>query len=35
MKIGYANRPRKPLLQEIEWIGRDRFDFLDLFLEEV
>jgi sugar phosphate isomerase/epimerase len=34
MKIGYPNHPRKPLLQEIEWIGRNRFDFLDLFLEE-
>lgn len=34
MKIGYPNHPRKPLLQEIEWIGRNRFDFFDLFLEE-
>jgi hypothetical protein len=34
MKIGYPNHPRKPLVEEIEWIGRSRFDFLDLFLEE-
>jgi len=34
MKIGYPNHPRRPLLQEIEWIGRNRFDFLHLFLEE-
>jgi len=34
MKIGYPNHPRKPLPAEIEWIGRNGFDFLDLFLEE-
>jgi hypothetical protein len=34
MKIGYPNHPRKPPLEEMEWIGRSRFDFLDLFLEE-
>jgi len=34
MKIGYPNHPRKPVLEEIEWIGRNEFDFVDLFLEE-
>lgn len=34
MKIGYPNHPRKPLLGEIEWIGKNGFDFVDLFLEE-
>lgn len=34
MKIGYPNNPRKNILEEIEWIGRNKFDFVDLFLEE-
>lgn len=34
MKIGFPNHPRKNLLEEIEWIGDNGFDFVDLFLEE-
>ena len=34
MKIGFPNNPRKNLLEEIEWIGKNKFDFVDLFLEE-
>jgi sugar phosphate isomerase/epimerase len=34
MKIGFPNHPRKNLLKEIEWIGKNGFDFVDLFLEE-
>jgi len=34
MKIGFPNNPRKDLLKEIEWIGKNKFDFVDLFLEE-
>jgi len=34
MKIGYPNHPRKPVLEEVEWIGSNGFDFADLFLEE-
>ena len=34
MKIGFPNNPRKDLLKEIEWIGKNEFDFVDLFLEE-
>lgn len=34
MKIGFPNHPRKNILKEIEWIGKKRFDFVDLFLEE-
>ena len=33
-KIGYPTHPRKPILPEIEWIGKNGFDFVDLFLEE-
>lgn len=33
-KIGFPNNPRKDLLEEIGWIGENRFDFVDLFLEE-
>lgn len=33
MKIGFPNNPRKEILSEIEWIGRNGFDFVDLFLE--
>lgn len=34
MKIGFPNNPRKNIISEIEWIGRNNFDFVDLFLEE-
>jgi len=34
MKIGFPNNPRKDLLKEIQWIGKNNFDFVDLFLEE-
>ncbi len=34
MKIGFPNHPRKSVLEEVEWIGRNKFDFVDLFLEE-
>lgn len=34
MKIGFPNHPRKDILEEIEWIGENKFDFVDLFLEE-
>jgi len=34
MKIGFPNNPRRDLLKEIEWIGKNKFDFVDLFLEE-
>jgi sugar phosphate isomerase/epimerase len=33
MRIGFANNPRREVLGEIEWIGRNGFDFVDLFLE--
>lgn len=34
MKIGFPDNPCKNLLKEIEWVGRNKFDFIDLFLEE-
>jgi sugar phosphate isomerase/epimerase len=34
MKIGFPNHPRKNIIDEIEWIGENGFDFIDLFLEE-
>jgi sugar phosphate isomerase/epimerase len=34
MKIGFPNYPRSDVIEEIEWIGRNKFDFIDLFLEE-
>ncbi|MDD5254091.1 MAG: sugar phosphate isomerase/epimerase [Candidatus Nanoarchaeia archaeon] len=34
MKIGFPNNPRKDLVEEVEWIGKSGFDFVDLFLEE-
>jgi len=34
MKIGFPNNPRKDIVKEIEWIGKNKFDFIDLFLEE-
>lgn len=33
MKIGCPNHPRRDLLDEIQWIGLNGFDFVDLFLE--
>ena len=33
MKIGAMNNPMKDLLLEIEWIGKNKFDFIDLTLE--
>jgi sugar phosphate isomerase/epimerase len=32
MKIGLMNRPREDLLEEIGWIGKHHFDFVDLHL---
>lgn len=34
MKIGFPNNPRRNIIEEIEWIGKNGFDFVDLFLEE-
>ena len=34
MKVGFANNPKRDILKEIEWIGKNKFDFVDLFLEE-
>ena len=34
MLIGYPNNPRRNFLQEINWIGENNFDFIDVFLEE-
>ena len=34
MKVGFPNNPKRDILEEIEWIGKNRFDFVDLFLEE-
>ena len=34
MKIGFPNNPRKDIIKEIEWIGKNKFDFVDLYLEE-
>jgi|GEM_PF-3599627 len=34
MKIGFPTNPRKNILEEVEWIGKNGFDFVDLFLEE-
>jgi len=34
MKIGFPTHPRKNILDEIEWIGKNGFDFVELFLEE-
>ena len=34
MKIGFLNHPRKDIIEEIEWIGKNKFDFVDLFIEE-
>ena len=34
MKVGFPNNPKRDILEEIEWIGKNKFDFIDLFLEE-
>jgi len=34
MKIGFPNHPRKNIYDEVEWIGENDFNFVDLFLEE-
>jgi len=34
VKVGFPNNPRRDILEEIEWIGKNKFDFVDLFLEE-
>jgi len=34
MKIGFVTHPRGDILKRIDWIGRNGFDFVDLFLEE-
>ncbi len=34
MQIGFPTNPRKNIVEEIEWIGKNNFDFVDLFLEE-
>lgn len=33
MKVGYPNHPRMDLLKEIDWIAKNGFEFIDLFLE--
>lgn len=33
LKIGAMNNPAKSLLKEIQWIGENKFDFVDLTLE--
>lgn len=33
MKVGFPNNPRKEIKTEIDWIGSNGFDFIDLFLE--
>jgi sugar phosphate isomerase/epimerase len=32
--IGFHDHPRRNFLQEINWIGENNFDFVDVFLEE-
>lgn len=34
MKIGFHNNPRKNMVEEIDWIGKNGFDFVDIFLED-
>ena len=34
MKIGFPTHPRRDLIKEIEWVGKNKFDFVELFLEE-
>src|SRR4030042_3041761 len=34
MLIGYPNHPRRNFLEEIDWIGKNKFNFVDVFLEE-
>lgn len=33
MKLGFPNHPRREILAEIDWIGRNGFEFVDLCLE--
>lgn len=33
MRIGFPNNPAKSLYEEVEWVVRNGFDFVDLFLE--
>jgi sugar phosphate isomerase/epimerase len=33
MKLGFPNNPRRDIITEIEWIGRNGFEFVDLFVE--
>ncbi|HPG29805.1 MAG TPA: sugar phosphate isomerase/epimerase [bacterium] len=33
MKIGFANHPRENIYKEIEWGGKNKFDFIDMCLE--
>lgn len=33
IKLGFANHPRQPVVDEIRWIARSGFDFVDLCLE--
>jgi sugar phosphate isomerase/epimerase len=33
VKLGFPNNPRRDIIAEIEWIGHNGFDFVDLFLE--
>ena len=33
MKIGVMNNPMRDLLKEIQWIGENKFDFVDMTLE--
>ena len=33
MLVGFPNNPRKEISKEIDWIGNNGFDFIDLFLE--
>ncbi len=34
MEIGFSNNPAKPLLKQIEWVGRNEFAFFQLNTEE-
>jgi sugar phosphate isomerase/epimerase len=34
MEIGFSNNPAKPLLKQIEWVGRNGFAFFQLNIEE-
>ncbi len=34
MRIGLPNNPRRNIIEEIEWIGGNKYDFVDLLFEE-